>query len=265
VIDDESLGFTTAARASTDPGERIALLRAGTMAALQGEADKPEFQALERVARQHKLPGRYPLELLDGMAMDVACATYDSIDDTLRYCYHVAGVVGVMTAIILGVRDQPTLERACDLGIAFQLTNIARDVVTDAERGRMYLPEQWLSAEGLTRSTALDPLQRSALFRVVERLLDVSESYYRSASAGIARLPLRSAWAVATARRVYRGIGESVRERGAKSWDERIATSRRYKVAASFLAAADATALIGFPHTTTASRQGLWTPEPLVA
>jgi phytoene synthase len=265
VIDDETLGFAREVPVSKNPSDCIARLRSGTIAALQGVAPEPEFAALERVVRQHSLPDRYPLELLDGMAMDASGATYETIDDTLRYCYHVAGVVGVMTAIILGVRDRPTLERACDLGIAFQMTNIARDVVADAERGRVYLPENWLEAEGLTRSTLSEPDRRPALFRVVERLLDVSEGYYRSASVGIARLPLRSAWAIATARRVYRGIGQTVRHRGAASWDQRVATSRRYKLAAGVLAAADAAALTGFPNMKMEPRQGLWTPEPLVA
>jgi phytoene synthase len=266
VIDDEALGFKRVASPSPSAFDRLARLRACTLAALQGDADEPMFRALERVVHQHRLPARYPLELLDGMAMDASGATYETIEDTLRYCYHVAGVVGVMTAIILGVRDQPTLERACDLGIAFQLTNIARDVVADAERGRIYLPRQWLAAEGLTQTTVHDPERRTALLRVVEQLLDVSERYYRSASFGIARLPLRSAWAVATARRVYRGIGQTVRHRGAGSWDERIVTSRRFKVTACLFAAADAAALTGLPRLTMEPRQGLWTtPEPLVA
>ena len=85
--------------------------------------------------------------------MDVGNHVYRSFDDTLLYCYRVAGVVGVMMAQIMGVRDVPTLQRAADLGIAFQLTNIARDVLDDAGNGRCYLPVAWLAEVGLSAAT----------------------------------------------------------------------------------------------------------------
>ncbi|MBV8972423.1 MAG: squalene/phytoene synthase family protein, partial [Sphingomonadaceae bacterium] len=77
---------------------------------------------------------------------------FRTFDDTLTYCYHVAGCVGVMMAVVMGVdpADRATLERACDLGLAFQLDNIARDVIEDAAHGRCYLPEDWLAEVGLT-------------------------------------------------------------------------------------------------------------------
>ena len=95
------------------------------------------------------MPHRYPLEHLDGFVMDVEGREYHTLTDTVEYCYHVAGVVGVMMAYIMGVRDEPTLDRATDLGLAFQLTNICRDVVEDAEVGRVYLPLDWLTEAGV--------------------------------------------------------------------------------------------------------------------
>lgn len=265
VIDDEHLGFEATSSSPMPPLERLEALRIGTVEALRGKASTPEFAALQRVVADHGMPERYPLELIGGMAMDANGTELHTIQDTLRYCYHVAGVVGVMSAIILGVRDRPTLERASDLGIGFQLTNIARDVVADARRGRVYLPANWLVEAGITPKMLENGERRDELYRLVERLLALSDGYYRSASAGIARLPLRSAWAVAAARRVYRGIGGHVRVLGSASWDRRIMTSRREKVSAVVLAAGDALAMSSVSRGAGISREGLWTPEGLIA
>ena len=157
--------------------------------------------------------------------MDVSGHEYRSFDDTLLYCYRVAGVVGVMMAQIMGVRDVPTLQRAADLGIAFQLTNIARDVLDDAGNGRCYLPAEWLAEEGLSTATLSYRANRTSLARVVARLLDEAERYYQSADCGLQALPFRSAWAVAAALGIYRAIGRLVIVRGAKAWDNRVVVS----------------------------------------
>ena len=95
--------------------------------------------------------------------MDVAGRRYDTLEDTLDYCYGVAGTVGLMMACIMGVRAPSVLAQACDLGLAFQLTNIARDIVEDAAVGRVYVPELWLEDEGLTTATLAEPANRKAL------------------------------------------------------------------------------------------------------
>jgi 15-cis-phytoene synthase len=200
------------------------------------------------------------IEHLDGFAMDVAEREYRTLDDTLSYCYHVAGVVGVMMANILGVRDTPTLDRASDLGIAFQLTNIARDVIDDDAMGRVYLPADWLEEAGIPEGHVGNPVFRPAVYEVSERLLCVAARFYVSARHGIASLPFRSAWAIAMARFVYREIGSILRRRGSEAWDERARVSRRrklYGVARSPATIARSKAhgtLEGIP-----SRQGLWT------
>ena len=143
-IDDQDLGFKRADGSPVPQAERLAQLTEKTRAAIAGCADEPVFQALARVVAKHNIPARHPMELIEGFRMDVDGRHYRTADETLSYCYHVAGVVGVMMAMIMGVRDTPTLNRAADLGIAFQLTNIARDVVPDALEGRVYLPSDWL-------------------------------------------------------------------------------------------------------------------------
>ena len=197
-IDGQELGFNTADARGAASAETLARLREKTLAAVAGRVTEPIFLALQTVLAKHAIPSKYPLDLLEGMAMDVRRQEYRTLEDTLTYSYHVAGCVGVMMAMIMGVRDQATLERACDLGLAFQLTNIARDVAADAGVGRVYLPGDWLAEAGVLEVTL--------------RLLDEADRYYASAYYGIARLPGRSALAIAAARRVYSDIGNVVRE-----------------------------------------------------
>jgi phytoene synthase len=135
-----------------------------------------------------------------------------------------------MMAKVMGVRDEAVLDRACDLGIAFQLTNIVRDIVDDAAFGRIYLPEEWLAAEGVPVCDIAVPEHRAGLARVAARVLELADRYYDSAACGISALPLRSAWAIATARGVYRKIGQTVLGRGTRAWDTRTATSRAEKM-----------------------------------
>ncbi|MBO1073468.1 phytoene/squalene synthase family protein [Roseomonas marmotae] len=225
VVDGQVAGFAAPGAPQASPQERLELLFDQTRRALSGApVQNPVFTGFARVAARHRIPQRYPLELLQGFAMDVEGARYRSLDDTLRYSYHVAGVVGIMMALVMGVppEDGKTLDRACDLGLGFQLTNIARDVLDDAAIGRVYLPEDWLAEAGIPPGQVAAPAHRAALAGVVARLLDAAEPYYASAGIGLAALPRRAAWAVATARGVYREIGIRLRAQGAAGWDRRV-------------------------------------------
>jgi 15-cis-phytoene synthase len=264
-IDGQVLGYTRAEPSMKTPAQRLDELRDKTRAALAGRATEPVFQALQQVVQQHRIPHLHPMELLDGMEMDVVGRPYRVLDDTLSYSYHVAGVVGVMMAMIMGVKDRATLERASDLGIAFQLTNIARDIVPDAGVERVYLPDEWLKAAGIARGTVGDPANRAAVFAATQRLLDVADDYYASAQAGIPQLAFRSAWSIAAARRVYRGIGTVVRERGVNAWDTRAGTTKSRKifdVAIAGLEAASART-VGRMGRVTPRPASLWTPTSL--
>jgi 15-cis-phytoene synthase len=197
----------------------------------EGPLDSTPFEALRQVARAHGLPARYVREHLRGFAMDVEGAEYTVVEDTIVYAYRVAGVVGEMMAWLMGVRDRATLDRAADLGIAFQLTNVARDVLDDARIGRVYLPLAWLKEERLDRSDLTRAEARQPLTRVVTRLLDEADRYYRSAAEGIERLGSREAWSIESARRIYREIGTEVRRRGPHAWDRRIVIASPKKLA----------------------------------
>ncbi|MFN7026271.1 MAG: phytoene/squalene synthase family protein [Pseudorhizobium sp.] len=257
VVDGQTLGHEQQDDFREGQQQRLELLRQQTASALQGErVSDPVFEALRRVVERHQIPARHPEELLAGFQMDVTERRYESVSDTLDYCYHVAGVVGVMMAMIMGVRDPKTLDRACDLGLAFQLTNIARDVVEDARAGRVYLPAELLARHGLYVIDPEDMAQRPALHAAAIELLDLADDYYASAYVGIASLPSRSAWAIAAARRVYRAIGSKLRDGGAEAWNGRVSTSKGEKVALLGLALGDVARTRAVTHDV--PRVGLW-------
>ncbi|MBM4197003.1 MAG: phytoene/squalene synthase family protein [Gammaproteobacteria bacterium] len=260
-IDGQDLGFGTFSMSSAERQARLENLRTQTRAAFNAEAvHDPVFAAFQRVARESAIPERHALELLEGFAMDVRGDAYADIEQTLLYCYRVAGVVGVMMAYVMGAREPRVLARAADLGIAFQLTNIARDVLDDAANGRCYLPAALLAESGVPDGAAADPAQREGVAQVVRRMLDIADRYYASARIGLADLPLRSAWAVATALGVYREIGEIVRERGASAWNSRAMVSRPRRAwhgIRGFLTAARAVLLRDW-RTAQPRERGLW-------
>jgi phytoene synthase len=260
VIDDQELGFAAQGPGRDSPPERVEMLRNKTAGALAGHASEPVFIALARVAHKHSIPERHPLELIEGFEMDASARIYESLDETLTYCYHVAGVVGVMMAMIMGVRDSATLNRASDLGLGFQLTNIARDVIGDANAGRIYLPRAWLAEAGVPAAELAEPRHRQAVFAVTRRLLREADAYYRSALYGMSALPLQAAIGIGAARRIYRDIGRIVTGRGAAAWDRRAAAGKSRKIAAALsgtMAAFRAHTLLRLMPAP--PRDGLWT------
>jgi lycopene beta-cyclase len=263
-IDNQVMGFRMGTHSEQDIRERFASVQQQSRDALDGNAQTPEYLALARVVDHCQMPQRYPLDLLEGFAMDARANEYNSIEDTLLYCYHVAGVVGVMMAIVMGVApdDEPTLDRACDLGLAFQLTNICRDVWEDAQEGRCYLPADWLVKAGLPLENPC--ADRNALFGVVSDSLTLADSYYASARYGIAALPFRSAWAVASARRIYRRIGIELIAKGSAGLDKRTVVSKVQKLAAFAAGLLDTLWLKSFAKLGSPSDRGnLWSRRQL--
>ena len=235
VIDGQVLGQGQVDHGGTS-AERLAELEARTRAALEPGAcpDDVPFAALARVAATTHMPKRYPLDLIHGFRIDVEERPFATFDDTLAYCYHVAGCVGVMMAIAMGVApdDRATLDRASDLGIAFQLNNIARDVIEDAANRRRYIPDDWLANVGLEPRSFAFPPNRRQLARLVARLVNAAEEYGASAQFGTSALPWRAAWAVLAADDIYGGIGRRVRDLGAAGLDARVHTSTAAKLGA---------------------------------
>ncbi len=153
--------------------------------------------------------------LLEGLSWDAEGRVYQSIEDVEAYAERVAGSVGAIMAALMGQRGQAMASRACDLGVAMQLTNISRDVGEDARMGRLYLPRDWMTSEGLDPDAWLAaPSFSPALGRVVARLLRRADRRYRRADQAIARLPMAVRPAIMAARLFYAEIGVAVRNRG---------------------------------------------------
>ena len=210
-----------------DAPQRIAAMATLTDAALDGHViGLPAFDALRIVAAETSLPARYAHDLIQGFRLDAEEWRPRTEDDLLTYCYHVAGVVGCMMAVIMGVApdDEAVLDRACDLGLAFQLANIARDIEEDAAAGRCYLPTDWLDELGISPDAVMK--DRAKLALLAQRLTDRAAQFEASARMGTRALSLRSAWAVLAAAEIYGAIGRKVAARGEHAWDARVTTSK---------------------------------------
>lgn len=200
-----------------DVAEALALLRRRLDAVYSG--GPPAADAVDRafagVVRAHAIPRALPEALLEGFAWDVSARRYETLADLHDYAARVAGTVGAMMALVMGATTPSALARACDLGVAMQLSNIARDVGEDAAAGRVYLPLTWLREAGLDVERWLAaPRHDARLAGVVARVLDEAERLYARAAAGIAELPLACRVGINAARLLYAEIGREVARRG---------------------------------------------------
>lgn len=175
----------------------------------------PADRALAAVAQRHGLPKALLEALLEGFAWDAQGRRYEELEDVLAYAARVAGAVGVMMAVLLGVREPQVLARAADMGAAMQLTNIARDVGEDARHGRLYLPQAWLREAGVDPQALLAaPRWEPALAPVLERLLGVAAALYARGDSGLRQLPARCRPGMYAARLLYAGIGDQLARAG---------------------------------------------------
>ena len=247
-----------AMEAVDDPMVRLAVIRELTAKALVGKpTGEPAFDCLGVVARECGLTQNMADDVIEGFALDAADWHPRRESDLYRYCYHVAGAVGVMMAVVMGVSpdDDATLDRACDLGLAFQLANIARDIGEDDAAGRCYLPDDWLATFDIGPGEHMKPHNRKKLALMARWLADEAEQYEASARVGATILPLRARWAVLSAAGIYGDIARQVRTAGEHAWDSRIFTSRTEKLHWVRKALIDAVA--NNPCDT--DREGLWT------
>lgn len=198
--------------------------------------DHVEDHALSLLVAQYKLPRHLLDALIEGFAWDAAGRIYNSIEDLHAYGARVAGSVGAMMAWIMGTHNMDTLARACELGVAMQLTNIARDVGHDASIGRLYLPRRWLMEAGVEPDAWLaQPRFTPAIATVVNRLLDEADRLYKQAHSGIAALPPDCRAAICAASMIYADIGHQLRRDGLDSVNKRtvVSTPRKLMLLAS--------------------------------
>jgi phytoene synthase len=188
-------------------------------------------RAFADVVARFAIPRVLPEALLEGLAWDADGRRYETIDDVYAYAARVAGTVGVMMALLMGARAPRQLARACDLGIAMQLTNIARDVGEDARNGRLYLPRAWMREAGVDPDAWLArPVHDERIGEIVRRLLMAADRLYVQAENGIADLPLACRPGINAARFVYAEIGRAVERNGLDSMSSRAVVPMRRKV-----------------------------------
>lgn len=196
-------------------------------------------RAFADVVARFSIPRELPEALLEGLAWDAQGRRYDTLPELYCYAARVAGAVGAMMSLVMGQRTPEIVGRACDLGIAMQLTNIARDVGEDARAGRLYLPGSWLRDVGIDPDAWLArPVFTAEIAAIVQRLLDAADVLYGRATLGIAHLPLSCRPGIYAARALYAEIGRELERCGLDSVARRavVSTKRKLTVLARTLA-----------------------------
>jgi len=147
----------------------------------QGIPNHPVCRALKEIIKEFSLSMEHFLEIIDGMEMDLEKVRYETFSDLGLYCYRVASVVGLMAAEIFGYKNRDTLKYAHNLGMAFQLTNILRDIKEDAERGRIYLPLDELERFGVSEKDILTQHCTDDVRKLLDYQVTRATSYYQKA------------------------------------------------------------------------------------
>lgn len=191
----------------------------------------PADRAFAAIIEGFDMPRALPDALLEGLAWDAEGRRYATLSELRAYAARVASAVGAMMCVLMRVRDADALARACDLGVAMQLTNIARDVGEDAREGRLYLPLEWLKEAGVTPEAFLRaPAPTPEIRAMVRRLLHEAEGLYHRSEAGVKALPLAARPGIFAARFIYAGIGGQVRAGGHDSITRRAHTGSAQKL-----------------------------------
>jgi phytoene synthase len=222
--------------------------------------DAPIDRAFARMIQTHDMPRALPDALLEGLAWDAEGRRFDTLSGVLDYSARVAAVVGAMMCVLMGVRDRHRLARACDLGLAMQLTNIARDVGEDAKLGRIYLPLDWFAEAGLDPAAFLrNPTASPEIRAMTERLLREADRLYQRSEPGIAALPVSCRPGIFAAHTIYGGIGGVIRAQGCDSITQRAVTGKGRKI--GWLAASGLRAALSLAKPTMATLYGRPCPE----
>ena len=194
-------------------------------------SDAVEDQALALVVQQYQLPRLFLDALLEGFEWDALGRRYQTLEDLQSYAARVAGTVGAAMCWIMGSKSTLTLARACELGVAMQLTNIARDVGEDARNGRIYLPLAWMETADINITEWLkDPQPTTAIKTLISQLLEEANTLYQRAQSGIAELPPDCRAAILAASSIYGEIGAQLRREGLDSVTRRTVVSTTRKV-----------------------------------
>lgn len=194
--------------------------------------DQPVDRAFSFIVSAWNIPRALPDALLEGLKWDAEGRTYRTLVDLDAYAARVAASVGGLMTTIMDTTDRVASARACDLGTAMQLTNMARDIGEDARAGRVYIPLDWLEQEGLTKDSFIaSPQFDERIGRITKRMLDAAEPLYQRGLSGVALLPKKCRTAIIAAGLIYREIGAEIAANGYDSVNQRAFVSKRTKLA----------------------------------
>ena len=177
-------------------------------------SNDPILMAWQDTLRHYSIPIDLPLDLIDGVAMDIDFKTFETFDELYVYCYKVASVVGLMTVEIFGYSNKKALQHAIDLGIAMQLTNILRDIGEDIDRNRIYLPLEDLRRFDYSREEFMSRTMNDKFVALMKFQIERARKYYASADLGIPMLERNSRLAVGISSRNYSDILKAIEENG---------------------------------------------------
>lgn len=212
--------------------------------------DAPADRAFAAIIEDFDMPRALPEALLEGLAWDGVERRYGTLSDLRSYSARVASAVGAMMCVLMRMRDEHALARACDLGVAMQLTNIARDVGEDARAGRLYLPTDWLNEAGIDIEAFLaDPKASRDIRLLVKRLLAEANRLYFRSEAGVARLPVSARPGIFAARYCYDAIGRKLARRGFDSVTQRVSTTSGHKLRLLGVSILHAAATMAMPQS----------------
>ncbi len=192
-------------------------------AVYRGNPQHPVAQALASVLPHFRLSQRHLNEIIDGMEMDLSFHRYPTFAALREYCHCVAGVVGLLSAEIFGYRDPRTLEYAADLGLAFQLTNILRDMGEDARRDRIYLPLDELDRFGVSAADIIACRESDSLGQLLDFQVERAEGYYRSAAEKLPAVDRAAQRPGIIMAAIYRALLDEIRTEGSRVLRRRVA------------------------------------------
>ncbi len=171
-------------------------------------------------------------DLIDGLISDQQNVRVTDEKELIDYSYKVAGTVGLMMLPIINTKDAEARKHAIDLGIAMQLTNIARDVYEDAKMNRLYLPKEWLGQVSVSDliDNKLDDQKKRLIELSIKNLIELSDKFYANGFSGMKFIPLRTRLAIFFAAKIYKGIGEKIKSGGYVYKLERIYLNKLEKI-----------------------------------
>ena len=196
----------------SDPKEELRRWRAELDLVYAGEPTWPLMISLAHHARRLSIPKAYFEELIKGVEMDLATTRYGTFEELSLYCYRVASIVGLICLHIFGPTSAHAQDYAVDLGMAFQLTNILRDLATDAGQGRVYIPQEDLSRFGYSDAELLGRKESPHLYEMIRFEAQRARMYYAKAQAALSSLPSKDRRALTVAE-IMRAVYSTILER----------------------------------------------------